>query len=110
MSLGDASDTLLTLRAELAEAREQARQAQSEALVAQAHAARVAAINADLVARNAHLELINAKMRRDRYGTSSERTTRLLEQLEIAFEDLEADAAAAELDGEIAAARTTTVA
>jgi transposase len=72
--------------------------------------AKVRAVNADLLARNAHLELMNEKMRRDKYGASSERSRRLLEQLEIAFEELEADASAAEIESEMAAARTTSVA
>lgn len=76
------------------------------ARTANADAARVRAINADLVARNTHLELINAMMRRDKYGTSSERSERLFSQLELTFEDLEADASAAEIEGEQAAAGT----
>lgn len=110
MSSNGASREFLRLRAELAAARELAGTAQAMALVAEAEVARVKAINADLLARNAHLELMNAKMRRDKYGTSSERGRRLLDQLELTFEDLEADASAAEIEGEMAAARTTTVA
>lgn len=110
MPASDASDELLQLRAELAAARERADRTQAHALEAEAELARVRAVNADLLARNAHLELMNEKMRRDKYGASSERSRRLLEQLEIAFEELEADASAAEVEGEIAAARTTSVA
>ncbi|GBR21902.1 hypothetical protein AA0616_2141 [Komagataeibacter nataicola NRIC 0616] len=36
-----------------------------------------------------HLRLIIAKMRHDRYGASSERGKRLLDQLELELEDLE---------------------
>lgn len=54
-----------------------------QALVAEAEVARVWAINADLLARNAHLELMNEQMRRDKYGARSERSRRLLDQLEL---------------------------
>ena len=103
MPASDASDEILQLRAELAAARELAHKAEAEA-------ARVRAINADLLARNAHLELMNEKMRRDKYGASSERRRRLLDQLELTFAEAEADASAAEIEGEMAAAKTTTVA
>jgi hypothetical protein len=41
----------------------------------------------------AHLRLAIAKMRRELYGQRSERGARLLEQMELALEDLEATAA-----------------
>lgn len=109
MLSSDASDELLQLRTELAVARDLAEKAQANALNAEAEAARVRAINADLLARNAHLELMNEKMRRDKYGASSERSRRLIDQLELTFEELEADAAEAESLGAIAAAKATTV-
>ncbi len=109
MLSSDASDELLQLRTELADARDLAEKAQANALNAEAEAARVRAINADLLARNAHLELMNEKMRRDKYGASSERSRRLIDQLELTFEELEADAAEAESLGAIAAAKATTV-
>jgi len=102
MVSSDASDELVQLRAELAIVREQA-------LVAEAEAAKVWAINADLRARNAHLELMNEQMRREKYGARSERSRRLLDQLELTLEELEANASEAELLGQIAAAKTTTV-
>jgi transposase len=105
----EASDELERLRAEIAIAREHAGKVEIRALEAEAKAARVMAINADLVARNAHLELMNAKLRRGEYGTSSERTRRILDQLELAYEEAEADASEAELLAAQAAAKTTTV-
>ncbi|WP_010188687.1 IS66 family transposase [Sphingomonas sp. PAMC 26605] len=104
-----AFNELLQLRAELAVARDLAEKAQANALNAEAEAARVRAINADLLARNAHLELMNEKMRRDKYGASSERSRWLIDQLELTFEELEADAAEAEMQGVITAAKATTV-
>ncbi|MGB5077021.1 MAG: IS66 family transposase, partial [Sphingorhabdus sp.] len=73
MASSETSAELLELRAELAAARDLAENTRIMLLEAEARAARVAAINADLLARNAHLELMNEKMRRDKYGVSSER-------------------------------------
>jgi transposase len=42
----------------------------------------------------AHLKLLIAKMKRDRFGASSERGRKLLDQLEMRLEDLETEAAA----------------
>ena len=109
MARNHVTQEVLKLRAELAAARRNAENTQMALLVAQAEAARVLAINADLLARNAHLELMNEKMRRDKYGASSERSRRLLDQMELAFAELEEDAAEAEVMGAIAAAKTTTV-
>ena len=44
----------------------------------------------------AHLKLLIAKLQRDRFGPTSERSRRLLDQLELQLEELEADAAEAE--------------
>jgi transposase len=52
---------------------------------------------------------MNEQMRREKYGARSERSRRLLDQLELTFEELEANASEAELLGQIAAAKTTTV-
>lgn len=110
MAASDPSDELVQLRAEVAVVRERAEQAQVKLFVAEAEVAKVWAINADLLARNAHLELMNETMRRDKYGASSERSRRLLGQLELTFEELEANASEAELLGQIAADKTSTVA
>jgi hypothetical protein len=56
-----------------------------------------------------HLKLQIAKLRRERFGSSSERTVRLLDQLELQLEELEASASEDELAAEIAAAKTTKV-
>lgn len=110
MASSETSAELLQLRAELAAARDFAEEARIKALEAEAEAARVRAINADLLARNAHLELMNEKLRRDKYGASSERSQRLLDQMELAFAELEATAIEDELLGAVAAARTTVTA
>jgi hypothetical protein len=46
----------------------------------------------------AHLTLQIEKLRRELYGTRSERTTRLLEQMELQLEDLEASGSGAGTD------------
>ena len=58
----------------------------------------------------AHLKLQIEKLNRDRFGQRSERTARLLNQMELQLEELEATATEDELAAEIAAAKTTTVA
>jgi hypothetical protein len=57
----------------------------------------------------AHLKLEIEKLRRALYGHRSERKARLLDQLEMQLEDLEAAASEDELAAERAAARTQTV-
>jgi transposase len=57
----------------------------------------------------AHLKLAIEKLRRELYGTRSERKARLLDQMELQLEDLEACATADELAAEQAAVRTQTV-
>jgi len=58
----------------------------------------------------AHLKLKIQKLNRDRFGPHSERSRRLLDQMELQLEELEATATEDELKAEAAAARTTTVA
>jgi len=58
----------------------------------------------------AHLKLQIEKLNRDRFGPRSERTARLLDQMELQLEELEATATEDELAAEIAAAKITHVA
>lgn len=51
----------------------------------------------------AHLKLQIARLRREQYGPSAERSRRLLEQMELQLEELEADASEDDLVAEIAA-------
>ena len=76
--------------------------------------ARAAAANAQAEASSieafiAHLKLQIEKLRRDLYGSRSERKARLLDQMELQLEDLEAGATADEIAAEQASARTQTV-
>ena len=78
-------------------------EAQAEAAAARAQ------LSADQ-ALIAHLKLQIEKFKRERFGQRSERTARLIDQLELQLEELEASATEDELAAERAAAKTTTVA
>ena len=99
----EALRALLRLSTERADAAEQ-RAAKVEAELANARA-RESATEALI----AHYKLQIAKLKREQYGTSAERTRRLLEQMEFELEDLEADAAEDDLVAEAAAVKTTSV-
>lgn len=66
-------------------------------LEAEAAAARERAANSSTDAQIGRLKLEIEKLRRELYGTRSERKARLLDQLEMQLEDLEADAIEDEL-------------
>lgn len=76
---------------------------------AEAIAARAQAMNSSTEALIAHLKLEIEKLRRELYGSRSERKARLLEQMELQLEDLEAAATEDEIEAEKAAALTQTV-
>ncbi len=73
-------------------------------------AAAALARNADDAATIARQNLEIAKLKRQIYGPRSERTARLLDQMELGLEELEADATEDEIAAETAAAKTTNVA
>jgi transposase len=76
----------------------------------EANLARARAEASSATALIAHLRLTIEKMRREIYGPRSERTARLLDQLELQLEELETAATEDELAAEMAVAKTTTVA
>ena len=76
---------------------------------AEANVARAQAVNSSTEALIAHLKLEIEKLRRELYGSRSERKARLLEQMELQLEDLEASATEDELAAETAMARTQPV-
>jgi len=78
-------------------------------LEAEAVAARAQAVNAGTEALITHYRLEIEKLRRQLYGTRSEKKARLLEQMELQLEELEAAATEDELAAEQTAARTQTV-
>lgn len=77
---------------------------------AQAEVAVERALRSDDRALIAELKLTIEKLKRERFGAKAERTSRLIDQMELQLEDLEATATEDELAAEAAAARTTTVA
>ena len=81
--------------------------AQAQAAQAQAENARLVAEASDSATIITTLKLEIAKLRRELYGQRSERKSRLLDQLELELEELEAQASADELAAEQAAQGTT---
>src|SRR5690554_6864269 len=73
---------------------------------AEALAARAAAVSSGTEALIARLKLEIEKLRRELYGSRSERKARLLEQIELQLEDLEADATEDDLAAEQASRAT----
>jgi transposase len=82
-----------TLRAALAAEREARVAAEARAAGAEARATDAEARVTGAEAMIAHLKLVIAKLRRDRFGASSERGRRLLDQLELELGELVATAA-----------------
>src|SRR5262249_39835103 len=76
--------------------------ARAEASNARAEASRAEALIA-------HLRLMTEKLKRDLFGPRNERKARLLDQMELALEELEAAATEDELAAEKAAAASTQV-
>ena len=101
------------LRADQAEAgavraEEKATRAEEKAALAVAEAAAAKADRAEDQALIAHLQLQIAKLKRERFGVTSVRSSRVLDQLELQLEELEASATEDELAAEKAVARATT--
>ena len=99
----DSSADIETLKAALIAERARAAHADAELALARAQLS-------DTAATIARQSLEIAKLRRQIYGPLSERTARLIEQMELALEELEADATEDEIAAERAAARTSNVA
>jgi transposase len=95
-------DDVEALKALLAVALERAEEAEARAANAEA---RESAIEATIT----HLKLQIAKLRREQFGPSAERSRRLLDQMEFELADLEADASEDDLAAEAAAAKTSSV-
>jgi transposase len=107
--LASAHALILAERAARLEAEAAVAEAQATAAQAQATAARALAINTSAEALIAHMKLEIEKLRRALHGPRSERTARLLEQMELQLEELETAATEDELAAEKAAAKTETV-
>jgi len=96
------AEDVTALKATLASERAKALDIAAELAVALAKASEDTALIA-------HQKLQIAKLQRQIYGQRSERSSRLIEQLTLTFEELESSATEDELAAEKAVARTTTV-
>src|SRR6202795_4029747 len=98
--LAAAHAMILAERAARVEAEALAARAQAAAVNAEADAAHARADLSSTEALISHYRLEIEKLRRQLYGTRSERTARLLEQMELQLEELEATATEDELAAE----------
>src|SRR3982751_1012339 len=98
----DLPEEIDALRAALIAERARAARVEAELAVAQAKTSDDAAVIA-------HQRLQIEKLRRQLYGPRSERTVRLLDQMELAFEEFESSASEDEIAAERAVAKTTNV-
>jgi transposase len=103
-------DDIEALKALVHEANRKADEAARRATRAEAELANAQAQASATDALIAHLKLQIAKLRREQYGPSAERTRRLLDQMELQLGDLEADAAEDILIAAAAAEKATSVA
>src|SRR5436853_7874317 len=99
----DIANDIAALTVALLAARDECAHAEAELAVARAKAS-------DDQALIAHQQLEIAKLTRQLYGPRSERTSRLVDQIELKFEELESYASEDEIAAEMAVAKTTTVA
>ena len=98
----DLPDAIAALQAALIAERERAARVEAELAVAKAKAS-------DDQALIAHQRLQIAKLTRELYGQRSERSVQLLDQMALAFEEIESSATEDEVAAEQAVARTTNV-
>src|SRR4051794_8896473 len=98
----DLPEDIDALRATLLAERARAARVEAELAVAKAKAS-------DDGALIAHQRVQIEKLTRQLYGQHSERTVRLLDQMELAFEELESSASEDEIAAERAVAKTTNV-
>src|SRR4051812_41258518 len=98
----DLPENIDALRVALMAERARAAQVEAELAVARAKASDDAAVIA-------HQRLQIEKLRRQLYGPRSERTVRLLDQMELAFEEFESSASEDEIAAERAVVKTTNV-
>src|SRR3954452_10146478 len=98
----DLPEDIGALRAALLAERARAARVEAELAVVQAKAS-------DDAALIAHQRLQIEKLTRQLYGPRSERTVRLLDQMKLAFEELESSASEDEIAAEQAVTKTTNV-
>ena len=107
VSMSDAASEIARLRAALAAQTACAEAAEARAQAAEADLAQARALASCTDAMIQKLKLEIAKLRRDKFGISSERRARLIDQLELQLEELEAAATEDVLAAEQAAADET---
>jgi transposase len=95
-------DDIATLKKMVVAAQAARIDAEAKAASAAAEAARAAAKVSSAEALIAHQKLLIEKLRRELYGSRCERTRKLLDQMELELEDLEAQAAEDETKAEMA--------
>jgi len=105
----NAPNDIAELKQALAIAETQALKAETKALEVAAELAVARAKAAEDQALIAHQKLHIAKLQRQLYGQRSERSIRLIDQLALSFEELQAAATEDELAAEQAVAKTTTM-
>ena len=108
--LGALPNNIEALKAALVAARGERIAEAARAAHAEAELAIAKAKASDDQALIAHQQLQIKKLMRQLYGPSSERTSRLLDQIELQFEELESSATEDEIAAEMAVAKTTKVA
>src|SRR5271156_4220343 len=107
---GALPDDIEALKEALVAARGEGIAEAARALHAEAELAVARAKASDDQALIAHQQLQIEKLRRQIYGPRSERTSRLRDQIELRFEELESSATEDEIAAEMAVAKPTTVA
>ena len=100
---------LAAAEAEAIDARAKATEVEERAAAAEAEASNAVAKVSDAEAQIASLKLMIEKLRHALFGQRSERKQRLLDQMELQLDELEANATEDELAAEQAAGRTTQV-
>lgn len=108
--MSETASELENLRAALAVSERRAATSEQRAEKAEGDLARVRAVVSTSEAMIAHLKLEIAILKRDKYGRSAERSAKLIDQLELQLEDMEANAAADEVKAAQAEVKTTKVA
>ncbi len=107
--MSDAALEIAGLRAALAASQARIETAEARAETAENELAQARAVVSTSEAMIKHLRLEIARLRREQYGHSSERRARLIAQMELQLEELEAAATEDEIAAETAT-RTTPVA
>jgi transposase len=103
-------DDVATLKAALLSAQALAREAIAQKDIVDAELAVAKAMRSEDLALIAHQKLRIAKLERQIYGPRSERSVRLIDQMELQLEEAEAAATEDELAAEMAVAKAVTVA